>query len=312
MPPIFIRPLALAAALAAMPFAFARAQAPESAVAGYNEVFSFGDSLSDAGNDWVATAHAEPVSPPYSMGRFTNGNVWVQYLAKALGLKRPAPSLLGGRDFAFGGAETGATAVHTLSQLDLPAQLAEFTLSYPRAPARALYTLSIGGNDLFAALTGGGAGQVAVAQAVANETAFVSALVAQGARHILVMNVPDLGFVPSIWSQGAVAVKAGRTIAAAYDAALATALAGVATKTGASIQVLNAYALMDQAVMDHRPFGFTDVHTACWTGTYTSATSGTVCAPTVWGQDKHLFWDGVHPTTHGHALLAAQAMTQLP
>lgn len=47
-----------------------------------------------------------PESPPYFRGRFSNGPVWVEDLADRLALDLE-PSLQGGTNFAFGGAETG-------------------------------------------------------------------------------------------------------------------------------------------------------------------------------------------------------------
>ncbi len=85
-------------------------------------VYAFGDSLSDAGNVSLGTLGALPVSSIYSDGRFSNGNVWVQDLAQNLGLPPVAPSLAGGTDFAYGGAETGTTAVHAQNPTDLPSQ----------------------------------------------------------------------------------------------------------------------------------------------------------------------------------------------
>src|SRR5215475_11575436 len=59
----------------------------------------FGDSLSDTGNLFAATFGAVPPSPPYFQGRFSNGPVWVDALARKLTL--PV------ENFAIGGALTG-------------------------------------------------------------------------------------------------------------------------------------------------------------------------------------------------------------
>ena len=68
----------------------------------YDEIYVFGDSFSDTGNVFNATKGAIPPSPAYFNGRFSNGPVWVEYLAPQLGLTFD-PST----NFAFGGA-TGA------------------------------------------------------------------------------------------------------------------------------------------------------------------------------------------------------------
>jgi len=81
----------------------------------YSAIYSFGDSLSDAGNLSIVTSVAgatEPLSPPYyqqsygpiSGNVFSNGPTWAQDLSIALGLGTLAPTLAGGTDFAFGGA----------------------------------------------------------------------------------------------------------------------------------------------------------------------------------------------------------------
>ncbi len=90
-----------------------------SALPTYSTIYAFGDSLSDAGDLSLTTTAGlatEPVSPPYfqeSYGSipgnvFSNGPTWVQNLSIALGLGVLAPSLAGGTDFAYGGAETGS------------------------------------------------------------------------------------------------------------------------------------------------------------------------------------------------------------
>ena len=67
----------------------------------FTAVISYGDSLSDNGNLYALTG--QPPSPPYYMGRFSNGPVTVEQLAGSLG----SPLL----DFAYGGATTGTGPV---------------------------------------------------------------------------------------------------------------------------------------------------------------------------------------------------------
>jgi phospholipase/lecithinase/hemolysin len=52
----------------------------------YDAIYVFGDSYCDVGNIYIATAHAIPLSPPYYQGRFSNGPIWVEHVAGAMGL----------------------------------------------------------------------------------------------------------------------------------------------------------------------------------------------------------------------------------
>ena len=71
-------------------------------------------------------------------------------LAQTIGLPAIQPSLAGGTDFAYGGAETGQTPVHTLSYDHLAAQV----LAVPHAgsiaaqPGSAVRPYWIGANDV--------------------------------------------------------------------------------------------------------------------------------------------------------------------
>ena len=69
----------------------------------FDAIYAFGDSLSDVGNIFTASGGVAPAAP-YANGQFSNGPVWVQDLAAGLGLAPLKPSLLGGTDYAFGGA----------------------------------------------------------------------------------------------------------------------------------------------------------------------------------------------------------------
>src|SRR4051812_13566906 len=76
-------------------------------------LFVLGDSLSDQGNTLAATtALGAPIGQPglpdqlhYFQGRFSNGENYVDLLAKKLGVSL-TPTLAGGTNFAFGGART--------------------------------------------------------------------------------------------------------------------------------------------------------------------------------------------------------------
>jgi phospholipase/lecithinase/hemolysin len=279
----------------------------------YGALYAFGDSLSDAGNIYTASLHLVPTSPYYH-GHFSNGITWVENLALDLGLPALKPSLQGGNDFAYGDAETGQETLHTISAIDLPTQLAQFLVADPTPAPNALYTVSIGANDVLDATgayaTNPSAANTDIAQAVANETAFVSALIADGATNVLVMNVPDLGKTPAERSQGTTVAHTASKLASMYDAQLNAALGTVAAVTGADIHILNSFSLIDQAVAHPSDFGLTNVTKPVWTGNYVNPLSGHLNA-TGAAQNGYLFFDQLHPTETGHLALASAALQDL-
>jgi phospholipase/lecithinase/hemolysin/endonuclease/exonuclease/phosphatase family metal-dependent hydrolase len=281
--------------------------------ASYSALYSFGDSLSDTGNVLAATGGVQPAAP-YSAGRYSNGPVWVEDLADGLGLGPMIPSLLGGNNYAAGGAQTGTTQVHTANGSDLPAQIAQFGAAHAVAPAGALYTLAIGSNDLFALLQSTdplGLAAVTVGAAVTGIDAAVATLAAAGARSFLVMNLPDLGVTPAVSAFGLTASAVASALTAEFNTALAASLAALAAADTLDVRILDAYSLLDREISDPTAFGILDVKDACWTGNFIG-TGGVLCSTVLAVQDAHLFWDDVHPTETGHAVLAAAALQLVP
>ena len=280
----------------------------------YPRIYVFGDSLSDAGNDWIVTGKALPLSPPYSSGRFSNGAVWVQDLAPSIGAGVLKASLAGGTDFAYGGAESGQTNVHQVLPIDLPGQLVEFGTTVGTASSNALIVLWIGANDLFDILAKIGQTQSQITeemdQVVKNEANFVTAIMVLGARNLMIVTAPDLGVTPDVTSQGPAAAAAATTLSKAYNALLIAKMKSLASTYRLHLTIVDSFALIDGAVADHAKYAFTNVTKPCWTGSYTSD-DGTLCSKTLAGQDKYLFWDTLHPTAKSHTLIAAAAKLAL-
>jgi phospholipase/lecithinase/hemolysin len=296
----------------------------------FSTIYAFGDSLSDAGNVSISTASVgitEPVSPPYAKEQygsssgtvFSNGPTWVQDLSVALGLGTLAPSLAGGTDFAYGGAETGSTPQNAgnpgVQVLSLPVQLTQFqaTTLLSGPSARALYTVSIGGNDVLDILSNTSltaAQQAAdVSAAVANEITFLKQLVSAGATNLLVLDVPDLGKTPDVLSGAAngshvpsAALDATASqLAASYNAQLMSQIPSLGSAT---VHVVDAYQLIDAATASPALYNLTNATSPVWSGNFTSASSGTLAATTAAAQDQYLFWDQLHPTESGHLAIA--------
>lgn len=248
----------------------------------FTQLVVFGDSLSDSGNLFAATGGAVPPSPPYYAGRFSNGPVWVEFLANELGV--PV------QDYALGGALTGR-----VNLFDDPGIPAEFpgvldeidiflALNGGIADPHALYVVWAGANDFFVAPA-----PTTIAPAVANLLSAVRTLADRGARHIVVPTMPDLGLTPDGRASGFSTQLTALSVA--FNRALKNGLA----VRDLRVTVVDIFRLFHEIVDHPAEFGFTDVTTACL-----DLDPFSLCP----NPDEHLFWDAVHPTTRGHEILA--------
>ncbi|HET7884075.1 MAG TPA: SGNH/GDSL hydrolase family protein [Acetobacteraceae bacterium] len=290
--------------------AAAKPVAPTVAAPGapFSAMYVFGDSLSDTGNVSLATLGMVPVGPPYADRSFSNGPVWAQDVAQSIGLPALTPSLAGGTDFAYGGAETGQTQIHTLNPTDLPSQYGQFLSQVPSPQPGALYAVWIGSNDVLDIANNTSLNpdqQLAnVSAAVSNEVSVISGLVAHGAQNLLVLNVPDLGNTPYEQARGSAAASSAQSLAVQYNTDLANALQPLEASGQAKIDLVDTFTALNQAVTSPAEFGFTNVTTPVWNGNLTDSGSGTLQA-TGAAQNQFLFFDPLHPTAHAHALLAS-------
>ncbi len=282
--------------------------------ANYPAIYAFGDSLSDAGNDWIATNKAIPISPPYAEGRFSNGPVWVEDLSATYGAGVMKPSLGGGTDFAYGGAESGPTLAHQVAPYDLPGQLLEFGATVQNPNPDALYTVWVGANDLIDILEKSGLTQTQISQGIdqviANQISFIKSIAFLGAKHVLVVGLPDLGKTPGLRRLGSTKAAAATLVTTTYDRRLVAKMSMLAKSLSLDIKTLDTLTLIDGAIADPAKYGLKHVKSPCWSGDYTSSV-GSVCSASLAGQDRFLFWDTLHPTSHAHAVVAAAAATTL-
>jgi phospholipase/lecithinase/hemolysin len=259
--------------------------------ASFSQMYVFGDSASDVGNSFDATGI--PPSPLYYQGRFSNGPVWVEYLAQDLGLTPNRQS-----NFAFGGANTGSrnTLIPGLEGLPgLQQQIDSFKATNAQADPYALYIVWAGFNDY---LSRSATDPIVP---VNNLTTAVSSLADYGAKDIMVVNLPDLGELPGPRADNQFSSSLN-TLTALHNSGLNFSSDFLSQTTNTNIIQLDVNSLFKQAIANPAEFGFTNVTDACL-----DTTTFIRCSK----PDEYFFWDNFHPTTAGHAKVAEFALSEL-
>lgn len=304
---IFSLPGLLVLALLASPIA-AHAYA-------YTDLYVFGDSLSDQGNVSLLTGGAIPpgeYTDGTTRGRFTNGKNYVDYLAADLGLS-VTPSLLGGTNFAYGGARTNYHVLPNPAALSLLQQRDAYltSLGGRAADANALYLVWAGANnfaDVFSRLRSDPfynptADLLGAGSDIAHT---IASLAAAGAQHIIAPNIPDLGLVPAV-TGGGPRNPAVSSLVANFNLGLEQALQGIELAfPDTEIIRIDAFALLNGLYQDPAGNGFTNNTLGCYS-LYVRP-GGTTCA----NSDEYIFWDLDHPTSATHRILATHIARAVP
>lgn len=304
-----------------------------------DRIVVFGDSLSDPGNAFALNGGVTVAAPtygmdgiangipdvvtlipdaPYSSRHFSNGPTWIELLGAATGrgaYVQPAVAgaLIGpdggkAANYAVGGARAGGAGPFDLGgQVDLFLSDAR-----NRASADALYVIAIGGNDVRDALAADDP-SVAIGAALSSLSQNVQRLYQAGARKFLLWNVPNLGRTPGIQRLDAVAcppslpgclVNGARAASAGYNAGLALVVQGLGALPGIEIVPFDTFGSLEAIAANPGRFGLRDASTACIRPDvpqfgFPSAPPFRCAQP-----DRHFFWDGIHPTRAGHAVIA--------
>jgi phospholipase/lecithinase/hemolysin len=246
------------------------------AAAQFDRVIAFGDSLTD---DAFGDGHG--------FTRYSNGPVWVDYLAAELAI----PTV---ENRAWSGAMTGTGNANAFDWSGLGWQVEQF--APPPDLAATLFTVWIGTNDLYT-------GEADVAASIGNVRRALDGLAAKGARHLLVVSQPDITLAPAYRAGTKYADKAARVrelvqeFNRSLDATLADSGDGFAARhPEVELYRVDAHALFDKIAKD----GTFKNTTEPWFGTYQYP-------------DPHgyMWWDDWHPMTEVHRRVAAEAVTVL-
>jgi thermolabile hemolysin len=237
-------------------------------------LYTFGDSFSDTGN----AHHLTGGQLASESGRFSDGLVWIDFLAAHLGLTlTPSftdPGTITNLNFATGGATTGSENLFPAVMPNLPQipglqQQIQGFLTLTQADPEALYVIWAGAAD-YAPFVQGIPQHSSPEIPIENISTALAQLTQAGAMSILLVNLIDLGKTP-LAAQVA-AITPPEQVSRAIDAHNQALLD---LSTSLNIMHLDAHSIINK--MLHQP-------------------------------QELIFWDLVHPTQSVHNSLAQAAI----
>lgn len=251
-----------------------------------SSVYAFGDSNVDTGNLFGVLGQPG--------GRNSNGRLITEYVAQRFGVPLT--------NYAWSGATSGITNVAgtfipSVLNTGLLSQVVGFSnaLGGGAADPNALYIVWAGSNDLFGINHSDSAAVASrVNGVVSNLTQALTSLDALGADQILVATRTPR---PSLTSADNLA---GITL----NAAIRGLISGLDESLGAEIEVFDAYALIEQMVLNPSAYGFTEASALC--------SLDPLCATDLTVASHYINWDAAHKTTRVHELLAEAMLRQVP
>jgi phospholipase/lecithinase/hemolysin len=303
-----------------------------------DRIVTFGASLSDTGNSFVwlsdpansscgTQLNVPPYDKlddllvpdgPYAKGghHLTNGATWVEGVARYLALAgNTRPAFRTGGKKASNYAVGGARAIADFPcRFNFPAQVGRYLTDFGSTSDSTLVAIEIGGNyvrdALIAALTPGGNPQQRIQDALTSFGNSIFQLYFSGARHLLVLNVPDIGKAPSVraidqtlGAGGAIIALAGDLADGYNDGLVATVALLEGSLPGIHIKILDVHQTLDDVITSPETYGFSNATDACVTPNQPPFK----CAK----PDEYVFWDGIHPTKAMHAIVAQQAIARI-
>lgn len=288
------------------------------------QIVSFGDSLSDVGT-------YAPIASAVGGGRFTTnpGQVWTQDVAQYYGDTLSAAytidfthklSAQSGLGYAEGGATVATPAnqsdflTEVIGNVEMPVtqQVSRYLAAHRSFNTNQLVLVWAGANDVLRAGALPAAAQT-VETAATTLAEVVGQIAQNGATHIVVVNVPNIGLSP----KGLASADGGANLAQLsqlFNGSLNAALQSNGLQ-GKVIQI-DSYSWMNQIVANFKANGFAVSNTsvACDPAKTPHATA-LLCSPPTYvtanADQTYMFADDLHPTTHLHTLFAQYVEQQI-
>ncbi|GAC21192.1 SGNH/GDSL hydrolase family protein [Paraglaciecola arctica] len=275
----------------------------------YSDVYVFGDSLSDTGNiknslGFLGGVLANSIGYGGN-GRFSNGDVWHEYLSDGLGLSSSAIHSSGGNNYAYGGAlASGGDGITGAVAMGMDAQINNYLNDQNGAnsDADALFITWVGGNDV-RSMVGTADPFAKLEQTLDNMAASLAQLLNNGVGTLLVPNLPDLGTIPEFANTADSAQAHDLTVA--WNTGLESRLMELNLLSNAELYYFDVYTTFNELLAAPQDFGFSNTSSECRSVSFFRGEQS--CS----GADEHVFWDYIHPTTAAHELLSEFAFDLL-
>lgn len=280
-----------------------------------HNIVVFGDSLSDNGNLYEVMKHQIPPSPPYFEGRFSNGPLWIEHLIQSYFPENPSMHL---QDYAYGGAGVSEEDGDDEVFFTLRREITTYLLTHhDKASEDSLYVVWIGANNYLALPSEAEKVLQSVHVGILHS---LQRLVEKGAKHILVVNLPDLGRSPAALQLDAVAEM--NYFTREHNNLLAKAVSHLQQEYP-EVQWLyyDLYHAFNEVLEHSQDYGFTNITDTCIDSsavddlTKTSVLKMVAAAKPGMKQNDacsgYLFFDLVHPTAIAHKILGERARAML-
>ncbi|XP_074305963.1 GDSL esterase/lipase At5g03610-like [Silene latifolia] len=303
---------------------------------GPKKLFVFGDSYADTGNDRNPDAKSwkEPYGitfPGKPSGRFSDGRVFTDFLAKSLKLKSPIPyirrnrrnsHLRYGMNLAYGGTgvfDTKMPYPNMTTQINMFQQLLNQSIFTPQDLQHSIAYVSLVGNDYTNYLANGGTAQglqTFIPKVVNQLVLNIERIYKMGVKKILVTGLQPLGCLPhstypSLYKK---CDNASNTATQFHNLLLQKSVLKLNNMTAngstsfpfVTIDLYKAFSsIIQPPIAEQKKSVFKNLLVPCCTGLNSTYDCGSVDANfkkmyTVCSDPKsYFFWDSSHPTQAG-------------
>lgn len=259
-----------------------------------NKMVAFGDSLSDTSNMFNASQWLFPNRNSWFLGRFSNGLVWTEYLAR----NKNIPLY----NWAVGGAAgTNQYVALTGVYEQVTSYLTYMKMAKNYRPERTLFTLEFGLNDFMNY-------NREVSDVKADFSRALIHLTDAGAQNIMLFTLPDATRAPQFKYSTQDEIEKVRTKIKLFNVYIREQAQFYQGK-GVNVALVDAAQMFNDLTTEPKAHGFENAKDACLninrsnSMDYLYSHSLTNdCA--YHSSDKYVFWGVTHPTTATHKYIA--------